>query len=93
MQERAAVARRSHSLHRAAALSRPVLWNAGCSLPVPVPGWPAVPDKPQSKLTADDVSTAITAYIGTMITMDENTSELFQQLAKQVLELPLDREN
>ena len=36
---------------------------------------------------------AITAYIGTMITMDENTSELFQQLAKQVLELPLDGEN
>ena len=30
------------SLHRAAALSRPVLWNAGCILPVPVPGWPAV---------------------------------------------------
>ena len=53
----------------------------------------ALPDKPQSELTADDVSTAITAYIGTMITMDENTSELFQQLAKQVLELPLDREN
>ena len=38
----------------------------------------ALPDKPQSELTADDVSTAITAYIGTMITMDENTSELFQ---------------
>lgn len=53
----------------------------------------ALPDKPQSELTADDVSTAITAYIGTMITMDENTSELFQQLAKQVLELPLDGEN
>ena len=31
--------------------------------------------------------------LGTMITMDENTSELFQQLAKQVLELPLDEEN
>lgn len=44
-------------------------------------------------MTADDVSTAITAYIGTMITMDENTSELFQQLAEQVLELPLDGEN
>ena len=25
--------------------------------------------------------------------MDENTSELFRQLAKQVLELPLDEEN
>ena len=53
----------------------------------------ALPDKPQSELTADDVSTAITAYIGTMITMDENTSELFRQLAKQVLERPLDEEN
>lgn len=53
----------------------------------------ALPDKPQSELTADDVSTAITAYIGTMITMDENTSELFRQLAKQVLELPLDEKN
>ena len=42
MQEQAAAARRLHSLNRAAALSRPVLWNAGCSLPVPVPGWPAV---------------------------------------------------
>ena len=29
----------------------------------------ALPDKPQSELTADDVSTAITAYIGTMITI------------------------
>ena len=41
-QEQAAAARKSHSLHHAAALSRPVLWNAGCSPPVPVPGWPAV---------------------------------------------------
>ena len=38
MQERAAAAQRLHSLRRAAALFRPVLWNAGCSLPVPVPG-------------------------------------------------------
>ena len=28
-----------------------------------------------------------------MLAMDENTSELFRQLAKQVLELPLDEEN
>ena len=52
----------------------------------------ALPDKPQSELTADDMSAAITAYIGTVITLDENTSELFQQLAKQILELPSDEE-
>ena len=52
----------------------------------------ALPDKPQSELTADDVSAAITAYIGTVITLDQNTSELFQQLAKQILEHPLDEE-
>lgn len=38
------------------------------------------------------MSAAITAYIGTVITLDENTSELFQQLAKQILEHPLDEE-
>ena len=52
----------------------------------------ALPDKPQSELTADDVSAAITAYIGTVITLDENTYELLQQLAKQILEHPLDEE-
>ena len=48
----------------------------------------ALPNKLQSELTADDVSAAITVYIETMTAMDEKTSELFQQLAKQVLELP-----
>ncbi len=46
----------------------------------------ALPDKPQSKLTADDVSAAMAAYVGKMIPMDESTSELLQQLTKQMLE-------
>lgn len=46
----------------------------------------ALPDKPQSELTAEDVSAAMAAYVGTVIPMDENTSTLFQQLAKQMLE-------
>lgn len=46
----------------------------------------ALPDKPQSELTADDISAAITAYVGTTVPMDESTSMLFHQLAKQILE-------
>ncbi len=52
----------------------------------------ALPDKPQSELTTDDLSAAITAYAGTMITMDEGTAALFQQLAKQMLEQPTEDE-
>lgn len=48
----------------------------------------ALPDKPQSELTTDDVSAAMAAYVGTVISMDESTSALFQQLAKQMLEPP-----
>ena len=48
----------------------------------------ALPDKPQSELTAEDVSAAMTAYVGTIMPMDENTSTLFQQLARQMLEPP-----
>lgn len=48
----------------------------------------ALPDKPQSELTIDDVSVAVAAYVGTMLPMDESTSELLQQLTKQMLELP-----
>lgn len=48
----------------------------------------ALPDKPQSELTADDVSAAMAAYIGTVVPMDENSSELLQQLAKKMLEPP-----
>ena len=45
-----------------------------------------LPDKPQSELTIDDVSIAVAAYVGTMLPMDESTSELLQQLTKQMLE-------
>lgn len=48
----------------------------------------ALPDKPQSELTTDNLSAAIAAYAGTIITMDESTSTLLQQLAKQMLEQP-----
>lgn len=50
----------------------------------------ALADKPQSKLTADDVSAAIAAYVGTVVPMDENSSQLLQQLANKMLELPLE---
>lgn len=49
-----------------------------------------LPDKPQSELTIDDVSTAVATYVGTMLPMDENTSALLQQLAKQMLETPME---
>lgn len=48
----------------------------------------ALPDKPQSELTTDDVSAAMAAYVGTVIPMDKSTSALFQKLAKQILEPP-----
>lgn len=48
----------------------------------------ALPDKLQSELTADDVSAAMADYIGTIVPMDENSSELLQQLAKQLLTSP-----
>lgn len=50
----------------------------------------ALADKPQSELTADDVSAAIAAYVGTVVPMDENSSRLLQQLANKMLELPLE---
>lgn len=52
----------------------------------------ALPGKPQSELTTDDLSAAIAAYAGTMITMDEGTAALFQQLAKQMLEQSMEDE-
>lgn len=51
-----------------------------------------LPNKPQSELTIDDVSVAVAAYVGTMLPMDESTSELLQQLTKQMLELPTEDE-
>lgn len=50
----------------------------------------ALADKPQSELTADDVSAAIAAYVGTVVPMDENSTQLLQQLANKMLELPLE---
>lgn len=50
----------------------------------------ALADKPQSELTADDISAAIAAYVGTVVPMDENSSQLLQQLANKMLELPLE---
>ena len=52
----------------------------------------ALPDKPQSELTADDVSAAMAAYIGTVVPMDEDSSELLQQLTKKMLEPPAESE-
>ena len=52
----------------------------------------ALPDKPQSELTAADMAAAMTAYAGTVVTMDESTSALFRQLAKQMLEQPGENE-
>lgn len=52
----------------------------------------ALSDKPQSELTADDVSAAMAAYIGTVVPMDEDSSELLQQLAKKLLEPPTESE-
>lgn len=52
----------------------------------------ALPDKSHSELTADDVSAAMAAYIGTVVPMDENSSELLKQLAKQLLKSPTESE-
>ncbi len=43
----------------------------------------ALPDKPQSELTIDNVSVAVAAYVGTMLPMDESTSELLQDFVSQ----------
>lgn len=52
----------------------------------------ALPDKPQSELTADDVSAAVAAYVGTVIPMNENSAELFQQFTKGLLNQPTESE-
>lgn len=46
----------------------------------------ALPDKPQSELTVEDVSAAMAAYVGRVVPMDADTSALFQKLAVQMLE-------
>ena len=45
-----------------------------------------LPDKPDSELSADDLSDAITAYVGKVLPMNNGTSDLLKQLAKQMLE-------
>ena len=49
----------------------------------------ALPDKPDSELNADDVSGAIATYVGKVLPMDNGTSDLLKQLAKQMLEQSL----
>lgn len=46
----------------------------------------ALPDKPDSELSTDDLSDAITSYIGKVLPMNNGTSDLLKQLAKQMLE-------
>ncbi len=46
----------------------------------------ALPDKPEAELTADDMSAAMAAYVGTVAPMDEESMALFQALAKRMLE-------
>ncbi|MCD7920687.1 MAG: helix-turn-helix domain-containing protein [Clostridiales bacterium] len=46
----------------------------------------ALPDKPEAELTADDVSSAMAAYVETVAPMDEESRALFQELAKRMLE-------
>ena len=46
----------------------------------------ALPDKPEGDVTVDDVSGAVAAYVGKVLPMDEGTSDLLKQLAKQMME-------
>lgn len=46
----------------------------------------ALPDKPQSELTIDDVSIAVAAYVGTVIPMNETSTALLQKLSKKIIE-------
>lgn len=46
----------------------------------------ALPEKPDSDLTADDVSDAIADYVGRILPMDSDISDLLKQLAKQMPE-------
>ena len=49
----------------------------------------ALPDKPRSEITVDDVSAAVTAYLGTVIPMDKASSVMLKKLTKKILEHPL----
>ncbi len=49
--------------------------------------WEALPDKPRSEITFDDISAATAAYLGQAIPMNEEAITMFQQLSKQMVEL------
>ena len=51
----------------------------------------ALPDKPRSEITADDMSAALTAYLGTVIPLDEDSSASLKRLAKKLFTQPLDK--
>lgn len=46
----------------------------------------ALPEKPQQKLTVNDISTAVADYAGSIIPMDEETTELIQKLMEKLAE-------
>ncbi len=46
----------------------------------------ALPDKPPSELTVDDMSSAIAAYVETVLPMDKSSSALLKQLTKQIMQ-------
>ncbi len=46
----------------------------------------ALPNKPNCELTTDDIAAATAAYMSKVISIDEDTTALFLQLTKQVLE-------
>jgi transcriptional regulator with XRE-family HTH domain len=51
----------------------------------------ALPDKPRSEITADDMSAAVTAYLRTVIPLDEDSSATLKRLAKKLFTQPLDK--
>lgn len=53
----------------------------------------ALPDKPQSEINVDDMSAAVTAYVVTVLPMDDDASAMFQKLTKRLLEHPLAKNN
>lgn len=46
----------------------------------------ALPEKPQQKLTVNDISKAVADYAGSIIPMDEETTELIQKLMEKLAE-------
>lgn len=46
----------------------------------------ALPEKSQQKLTVNDISKAVADYAGSIIPMDEETTELIQKLMEKLTE-------